>query len=484
MKLLSDILYKCELLEISGSTAIEVKDIIHDSRKVTKGSLFLALKGLTSDGHNFISASVDSGAVAVICSRIPDQKKKEVTYVKVADTAASMAQIAANFFDNPSERLKVVGVTGTNGKTTIATLLYQLFVNAGYKCGLISTILNKSDDEVIPAAYTTPDTIELNRLFASMLKKGCEYCFMEVSSHAIHQKRVEGVKFYGGIFTNLTHDHLDYHKTFKEYLTTKKTFFDTLGNKAFALTNSDDKNGAVMLQNTVARKYSYGLKNMADYKGKVTENLLSGLVMQIEGREVFCRLVGEFNASNLMAIYACSRLLGLEADEALMALSHLAPVEGRFDFFISDRNITGIVDYAHTPDALENVLKTISGLRTGKEKVITVVGCGGNRDAEKRPAMAAIASNFSDTVILTSDNPRFEEPVAIIEDMKKGIEFTAAKKTLVIENRKEAIKTAAAIAGEGDLILVAGKGHEKYQEIKGVRYPFDDKYELKKALAR
>ncbi len=483
MKLLTDILYKCELQEISGSTVIEVKDIIHDSRKVSKGSLFVALKGLTSDGHTFIPVAAEAGAVAVVCNNIPDQKQDGVTYVKVADTAIAMAQIAANFYDNPSERLKVIGVTGTNGKTTIATLLYQLFMNAGYKCGLISTILNKTDDEVIPAAYTTPDSIELNRLFASMLEKGCEYCFMEVSSHAIHQKRVEGVRFYGGIFTNLTHDHLDYHKTFREYLNTKKAFFDTLGKKAFALTNSDDKNGAVMLQNTVARKYSYGLKNMADYKGKVTENLLSGLVMQIEGREVFCRLVGEFNASNLMAIYACSRLLGLEADEALTAVSHLAPVEGRFDYFINDHNVTGIVDYAHTPDALENVLKTISGLRTGKEKVITVVGCGGNRDAEKRPAMAAIAANYSDTVILTSDNPRFEEPGAIIEDMKKGIEFTAAKKTLVIENRKEAIKTAAALAGEGDLILVAGKGHEKYQEIKGVRYSFDDKLELKEALA-
>jgi UDP-N-acetylmuramoyl-L-alanyl-D-glutamate--2,6-diaminopimelate ligase len=483
LKLLSDILYKCELLSITGSTDIRVKDLAHDSRKVTDGTLFIALSGLSVDGHDFISSAEKNGAVAVLCSTMPEALSPDVTYVKVADTQVAMARIAANFFDNPSEKLTIVGVTGTNGKTTIATLLYNLYSKSGIKCGLVSTISNRIGEDEVPAAFTTPDSIALNELFARMLEQNCRYCFMEVSSHAIHQKRVEGINFAGGIFTNLTHDHLDYHKTFKDYLTAKKSFFDQLGKKAFALTNSDDKNGQVMLQNTTARKYSYGLKNMADYRGKVIENLLSGLVLHVDGKEVYCRLVGEFNAANLMAIYACTRLLGMESDASLTALTALEPVEGRFDFFISENNVTGIVDYAHTPDALENVLKTIQNLRKGTEKVITVIGCGGNRDAEKRPAMAAIAANFSDKVILTSDNPRFEEPEAIINDMQKGIELTAVKKILVIENRKEAIKTAAALASPGDVLLVAGKGHEKYQEIKGVKYPFDDKLILKEALA-
>lgn len=481
--MLSDILYKCELLSITGSTDIGLKDLTHDSRKVTAGTLFIALAGLSVDGHDFIGSAEKSGAAAVLCSTMPEVLSPDVTYVRVADTQVAMARIAANFFDNPSEKLTIVGVTGTNGKTTIATLLYNLYSKAGIKCGLVSTISNRIGEDEVPAAFTTPDSIALNQLFAKMVDQNCRYCFMEVSSHAIHQKRVEGIQFAGGIFTNLTHDHLDYHKTFKDYLTAKKTFFDQLGKKAFALTNSDDKNGQVMLQNTSARKYSYGLKNMADYRGKVIENLLSGLVLHVDGKEVYCRLVGEFNAANLMAIYSCTRLLGMESDEALTVLSELEPVEGRFDYFISENNITGIVDYAHTPDALENVLKTIQNLRKGTEKVITVIGCGGNRDAEKRPAMAAIAANFSDRVILTSDNPRFEEPDAIINDMRKGIELTAAKKILVIENRKEAIKTAAALANPGDVLLVAGKGHEKYQEIKGVKYPFDDKLILKEALA-
>ncbi|MFW5708038.1 MAG: UDP-N-acetylmuramoyl-L-alanyl-D-glutamate--2,6-diaminopimelate ligase [Bacteroidota bacterium] len=483
MKRLSDILYKCDLLAIQGSTDVSVADITLDSRKVGKDSLFVALPGHTVDGHDFIPKATASGAAAVICNRFPDTMDPEVTYVQVSDSASALAKVAANFYDNPSEKLKIVGVTGTNGKTTIATLLYNLFSEAGYRCGLVSTIQNKIVDEDIPAAYTTPDAIGLHSLFHQMVEKGCTYCFMEVSSHAIHQKRVEGIRFEGGIFTNITHDHLDYHKTFKEYLRAKKTFFDQLDKKSFALTNSDDKNGQVMLQNTNARKYSYGLKNMADYKGRVVENLLGGLVLHIEGRDVYCRLVGEFNAANLMAIYACSRLLGMEADTALTHLSRLGPVEGRFDFFVSKRNITGIVDYAHTPDALENVLQTVQNLRKGSEKVITVVGCGGNRDADKRPAMAAIAVAMSDMVVLTSDNPRYEDPQAILDDMVKGVELSAGKKTLVIENRREAIKTAAALAGDGDVILVAGKGHEKYQEIKGVKHPFDDKQILKEALA-
>jgi UDP-N-acetylmuramoyl-L-alanyl-D-glutamate--2,6-diaminopimelate ligase len=483
LKLLSEILYKCELQVITGSTDIWVNGLVLDSRKVASGSLFVANKGLVADGHDFIPAAIKAGAVAILCNEMPDKLSDDVTYIKVADVPVAMARAAANFYDNPTEKIKIVGVTGTNGKTTIATLLHSLFQKMGYTCGLISTIQNKIGKEISPSSYTTPDSISLNSLFARMVKGGCEYCFMEVSSHAIHQKRVEGVHFTGGIFTNLTHDHLDYHKTFKEYLNAKKAFFDTLDKKAFAITNSDDKNGQVMLQNSPARKYSYGLKNMADYKGKVIENLLSGLVMNIDGKEVYCRLVGDFNASNIMAIYACARLLGLESDVALTAISKLAPVEGRFDYFISNNTVTGIVDYAHTPDALENVLKTIQNLKKGTEKIITVVGCGGNRDKEKRPTMASIAVNYSDIVILTSDNPRYEEPEAILEDMKKGIVLTAAKKTLVIENRKEAIKTASALAANGDIILVAGKGHEKYQDVKGIKYPFDDKLILKEALA-
>jgi len=482
LKVLSDILYKCELQTIVGSTDIEVCQITMDSRSVEQGALFIAVVGLNSDGHNFIFKAIEAGARCIVCNQIPGDILPEVTYVQVNDSAIAMAVIAANFYDHPTDKLNVVGVTGTNGKTTVATLLYHMFQKAGFKCGLISTIQNCIGDRVIPSTHTTPDVIRLNSLFSEMADSDCDYCFMEVSSHAIHQKRVEGVNFAGGIFTNITHDHIDYHGSFRNYLLAKKAFFDNLGKTAFALSNSDDKNGQVMLQNTRARKYSFGLKNLADYKGKVIENLLSGLMLHIDGRDVFCRMVGEFNASNLMAIYACSRLLGLETDMALTLLSELAPVEGRFDFFISNNQVTGIVDYAHTPDALENVLKTIQSMRKGNENVITVVGCGGNRDAEKRPAMAALAVNYSNKVILTSDNPRFEDPFSILDDMKKGIELTAMKKTLVIENRREAIRTASALAKSGDIVLIAGKGHEKYQEIQGVKHPFDDKLILKEAL--
>ncbi len=482
MKVLSDILYKCELQTIIGSIDKRIGQITMDSRKVKKDALFIAIQGGQYDGHSFIELAIKAGASCVVCNNIPQNISPDVTYVKVSDSVMAMAVIAANYFEHPSDKINVIGVSGTNGKTTVATLLYNMFQKAGFKCGLISTIQNLIGNQVLPSTHTTPDVISLNKLLWDMVENGCEYCFMEVSSHAIHQKRVEGINFAGGIFTNLTHDHIDYHGSFRNYLMAKKEFFDHLGKNAFALTNSDDKNGQVMLQNTRARKYSFGLKNLADYKGKVVENLLTGLMMHIDGRDVFCRMVGEFNASNLMAIYACSRLLGLETDVALTLLSELAPVEGRFDFFISPNQVTGIVDYAHTPDALENVLKTIQSLRKGNENVITVVGCGGNRDTEKRPAMAAIAVNFSNKIILTSDNPRFEDPYAILDDMKKGIELTATKKTLVIENRLEAIKTASALARSGDIILVAGKGHEKYQEIKGVKHPFDDKLILKEAL--
>lgn len=483
LKLLSDILYKCDLLEISGSSSLEIKGLALDSRKVASGFLFAAMKGLTTDGHDFISGAVNKGAVAVLCQKFPENVFPDITYIKVKDVASALARVAANFYDNPSEKLKIVGVTGTNGKTTIATLLYNLFSNAGYTSALISTVANIIDGDSVSATYTTPDTIELNRLFFQMVQKNCDYCFMEVSSHAIHQKRVQHVHFSCGIFTNLTHDHLDYHKTFKDYLLAKKLFFDTLPKTSFAITNNDDKNGQVMMQNTHAYKFSYGLKNMADYKGKVIENLLTGLVMNIDGREVFCRLVGEFNAYNIMAIYACSRQFGLEPDTALTEISKLGPVEGRFEYFIGRDNITGIVDYAHTPDALENVLKTIQDIRKGTDRIITVVGCGGNRDVEKRPAMAAIAVSLSDQVVLTSDNPRYEDPQQILEAMTKGVEPTGAKKTVVIENRKEAIKSAVAMANPGDMILVAGKGHEKYQEVRGVKHPFDDLKILKECLS-
>lgn len=483
MKLLSDILYKCELLEIEGSTDIAVGGIVFDSRIVKEGDLFIAFGGLNSDGHDFIDQAIKKGAVAVLCEKIPSAIKKNVSFVKVNDSRKAMAVVAANFYDHPSEKLKVVGVTGTNGKTTVATLLYKLFSSLGYKCGLISTIENKMGDETISAEYTTPDVVALNSLFAEMAEKDCSYCFMEVSSHAIHQERVTGVKFAGGIFTNITHDHLDYHKTFRDYINAKKAFFDQLPSGSFALVNSDDKNGAVMLQNTKASKYSFGLKNMADYRGKILENLITGLVMHVDGRDLFCKLVGEFNASNLMAIYSCCRLLGVESDDALKAISSLDPVEGRFDYFISNTNVMGIIDYAHTPDALENVLVTIQKLRKGTEKLITVVGCGGNRDAAKRPVMASISANYSDKVILTSDNPRYEDPEAIIEEMKKGFDPVSRRKAISIVNREEAIRAAVAMAGEGDIILVAGKGHEKYQEIEGMKHTFDDKEILKKALA-
>ena len=483
MKLLSEILYKCELIEIQGSTDVAIDGITFDSRKVKDGDLFIAIQGLTSNGHDYILQAIEKGAVAVVCETLPAGRSDEVSFVKVARSRKAMARIAANFYDNPSDRIEIIGVTGTNGKTTIATLMHNLFNSLGYKTGLISTISNKIGEKENTAVYTTPDVIALNALFAQMAEEGCSHCFMEVSSHAIHQERVADVKFTGGIFTNITHDHLDYHHTFREYINAKKTFFDNLPKESFALTNSDDKNGQVMLQNTDAKKYSYGLKNMADYHGKIVENLITGLVMQIQGRDVWCKLVGEFNASNLMAIYACCRLIGIESDEALTAISSLEAVEGRFDFFISNRKVMGIVDYAHTPDALENVLSTIHKLRKRTETLITIVGCGGNRDAAKRPLMASISASYSDKLILTSDNPRFEEPEAIIEDMKKGLDPVSIKKAVAIVNRREAIKVATAMAREGDIILVAGKGHEKYQEIKGVRHPFDDKEILKEALA-
>jgi len=474
MKLLKELLYKSGLTEVYGTTESGITEVCFDSRKAKAGALFVATRGTQSDGHRFINDVIEKGCTSIVCEEIPGERKNDVTYVVVKDSAAALSIIAANFFDNPSENLKLVGVTGTNGKTTTTTLLYQLFRKSGNGVGLLSTVKNKINEEEIPATHTTPDPVQLNALLARMVEAGCAYCFMEVSSHAVAQKRIAGLKFAGGVFTNLTHDHLDYHKTFEEYLKAKKAFFDGLSEEAFALTNTDDKNGMVMLQNTHARKYTYSLKSMSDYKCRLIENHFEGLILNIDGHEVLCRLVGSFNAYNLTAAYATAVLLGENKLDVLTRLSSLDPVEGRFDYLTSKKKIVGVVDYAHTPDALENVLKTIHDV-SRQGRVITVVGCGGDRDSGKRPVMAKIACDMSDKVILTSDNPRSEDPGEIIRAMEKGIGIGEARKALSIVDRKEAIKTAVSIAQPGDVILVAGKGHEKYQEIKGVRTPFDDK---------
>jgi UDP-N-acetylmuramoyl-L-alanyl-D-glutamate--2,6-diaminopimelate ligase len=474
MTILKDLLYKSGLTEVRGTTDMTVDAICFDSRKAAPGALFVAVRGTMSDGHQFIQDVINKGCKAIVCEALPAETEKGVTYVVVKDSAAALSIIASNFFGNPSEKLKLVGVTGTNGKTTTTTLLHQLFRRAGYKTGLLSTVRNKINDTPIAATHTTPDAVQLNELLAKMVSEGCTHCFMEVSSHAVAQKRVAGLKFAGGVFTNLTHDHLDYHKTFAEYLKAKKTFFDGLGSDAFALTNTDDKNGLVMLQNTHAKKYSYSLRSMSDYKCRLIENHFDGLLLNIDGHEVLCRLVGSFNAYNLTAAYATAVLLGEEKVDLLTKLSSLDPVEGRFDYLTSKKKIVGVVDYAHTPDALENVLKTIHDV-SKQGKVITVVGCGGDRDSAKRPVMAKIACEMSDKVILTSDNPRSEDPGEIIRAMEKGIAMGESRKALSIIDRKEAIKTAVSLAQPGDVILVAGKGHEKYQEVKGVRTPFDDK---------
>lgn len=482
MKNLREILYKADLIETRGLIDREVHGVCFDSRKVAQGALFVAVKGLTTDGHLFISKVIESGATAIICEEIPEHTPENVTFIKVRNSAHALGVIASNFFNNPSEKLKLVGVTGTNGKTTTVTLLHDLFTQMGYACGLISTVRNLLGKKEIPAVFTTPDPVQLNELLNEMVKEGCTHAFMEVSSHAIVQHRIAGISFSGGVFTNLTHDHLDFHKTFSEYLKAKKTFFDLLNPNAFAITNLDDKNGWIMLQNTRARKKSYSLRSMADFKGKLLESGFNGLQMIIDGKEVWCQLVGQFNAYNMLAVYSVARMFDLERDHVLTYLSNCKPAEGRFDHFEAGNGVIAIVDYAHTPDALENVLQTITSLRTGTEKLITVVGCGGNRDAEKRPAMAAIAARLSDKVILTSDNPRFEDPEIIIEDMKKGLDPVSSRKTISIVNRREAINTACAMTNSGDIVLVAGKGHEKYQEINGVKHPFDDKEILKEYL--
>lgn len=474
MKILQDILSGIQVLQTEGPLEIAVSGLSLDSRKVNEKFLFAALKGTQVDGHKYIQTAIQNGATSIICSELPASISENITYLRVDNPSAAIGQIASNFFDQPSRELNLLGITGTNGKTTTATLLYDLFTNLGFKTGLISTIKNKTASKDTPATHTTPDAIRLNQLLKEMVDAGCEYAFMEVSSHAIDQNRIAGIHFQGAVFTNLTHDHLDYHKTFKEYLNAKKKLFDSLQKTAFALSNIDDKNGKVILQNTKATKKSYGLRTMADFKGKIIESSFEGLQLQINGQDFYALLSGEFNAYNLLAVYGAAILLGQDSESILTQLSRLQAVEGRFQILRSLTGITGFIDYAHTPDALENVLKTINSIRTINETLITVIGAGGDRDREKRPKMARIASLLSDTLILTSDNPRSEDPEQIIKEMQIGIDPVKTNKTLIITNRAEAIKTAVNVAKPGDIILIAGKGHEKYQEIKGVKYPFDD----------
>ena len=482
MKTLKNILYTVTLKKVAGSTNIQVAEICFDSRKVKPGVLFIATKGTLSDGHQFIDQAIKQGALAVVCEVLPEKLQAHVTYIEVDNSSKALGTISANFFDNPSEKLKLVGITGTNGKTTVATLLFQLFRELGYKTGLLSTVQNHINDLIIPATHTTPDPIALNNLLNDMVNSGCDYCFMEVSSHAVAQYRIEGLTFAGGIFTNLTHDHLDFHHTFNEYLKAKKGFFDGLNKSAFALTNADDKNGMVMLQNTRAHKKTYGLKNIADFKAKIIENHFSGLLLNIDNEEVWFKMVGTFNAYNLLAVYGTALLLDQDRTKVLTSLSRLSGAEGRFDYLTSPNGIIGIVDYAHTPDAVQNVLSTIQDIRKGTEQVITVIGCGGDRDKTKRPVMAQVACDWSSKVILTSDNPRSEQPENIIRDMEAGVMPHHKKKALSITDRKEAIRTACHLAKPGDIILIAGKGHEKYQDIAGMKHPFDDKKILTELL--
>ena len=482
MSILKDILYKVAIEAVKGSTDIAIDKMDFDSRKIEKNDVFIAIRGSISDGHDYIEKAIQQGAVAIVCDTFPENITKGITYVQVKDTNSALAFMAANYFGDPSEKLKLVGITGTNGKTTIASLLYQLFKKAGFKVGLLSTVKILVDEQEYKATHTTPDSITINHYLKEMVENGVEYCFMEVSSHGIHQKRTEALHFVGGIFTNLSHDHLDYHPTFAEYRDVKKSFFDNLPKSAFALVNIDDKNGPVMLQNTAAKKLTYALKSYADYKAQILENQLSGLLLKINGNEVWVKLIGTFNAYNLLAIYGTAVQLGMESLEVLRLLSDLESVSGRFQFIVSASNITAIVDYAHTPDALENVLKTINDIRTKNEQLITVVGCGGNRDKTKRPIMAGIASELSDKAIFTSDNPRNEDPETIISEMEQGVAPQNYKKTLTITDRKQAIKTACQLAQPNDIILIAGKGHETYQEINGIRHDFDDMKIVKEIL--
>ena len=470
---LEEILNRCNVISIYGPKNPKIESIVFDSRKAKENTVFIAIKGTQVDGHQYINQVIENGCSCVVIEN-EIEVPNNITVIKVSNSSESLALMASSFYNNPSNQLKLIGITGTNGKTTTATLLHKVFSKLGYKVGLLSTVVNKIGDQDVPSTHTTPDPISLNALLAEMVNQGCEYCFMEVSSHSVVQHRVTGLSFTGGVFTNITHDHLDYHGSFKEYIKAKKGFFDALPKTAFALTNGDDKNGSVMLQNTLATKYSYALKTPADFKAKITENQFSGLVLNVDGNELWTKLIGAFNAYNVLAIYGVGVLLGQDKIELLTILSNLESVVGRFQQIRSDKGITAIVDYAHTPDALENVLQTISSIRTKNEQVLTVVGCGGDRDKAKRPKMAAVACKFSDKVIITSDNPRSEEPEQIIKEMMEGVEGHFFNKTLSITDREQAIKTACVMSQPGDIILIAGKGHENYQEIKGVKHPFDD----------
>ena len=474
MKNLKEILYKVAIESVKGSTDIPVRKIEFDSRAIQPSDIFIAIRGSIADGHNFVQTAIDKGATTIVCETPPAVMDDDVTFIIVKNTNSALATMAANFYENPSAKLKLVGITGTNGKTTVASLLYQLYKDAGYKVGLISTVKIMVDELEYKATHTTPDSLTINKYLQLMLDNEVDFCFMEVSSHGIHQKRTEGLYFAGGVFTNLSHDHLDYHSSFADYRDVKKSFFDNLPRTAFAISNIDDKNGAVILQNTTAKKVTYALKSYADYRAQILENQLTGLLLKIEDNEVWTRLIGTFNAYNLLAIYATAVELGMEKIEVLRLLSLLESVSGRFQFIVSDTNITAIVDYAHTPDALENVLQTINSIRTRNEQLLTVVGCGGDRDKTKRPLMADIASVLSDKAILTSDNPRTEVPEQIIEDMEKGVQIQNRNKTLSITDRFQAIKAACQFANANDIILIAGKGHETYQEIHGVKSDFDD----------
>lgn len=476
MTTLKNIVSQVQLLQIIGKESAEVSSLCIDSRKVSTGAMFIAIKGTGVDGHEYIPVAIANGATVIVCERLPEALHPDITYIQVAQSAVAAGLMAANFYGNPSKKLKVVGITGTNGKTTVATLLYQLFEKLQYKVGLISTVQNHIHDKVISATHTTPDAISIQALLAAMLEAGCTHVFMEVSSHAVHQHRIAGIHFAGGVFTNITHDHLDYHKTFDEYIRVKKLFFDHLPARAFALTNIDDKRGVVMLQNTTAAKHTYSLRTPASIKGKVLENNLSGLIMMVDQQETHFRMIGTFNAYNLLAVYGVATLLGEDKMDVLAALSNLQGAPGRFETITSTQEkIIAIVDYAHTPDALINVLATINQLRVGGQQLITVVGCGGDRDVAKRPVMAEVAAEHSDKIILTSDNPRSEDPEEILNQMEAGLNLTQKRKALRITDRREALKTACALAQANDILLIAGKGHETYQEIKGIKHHFDDR---------
>ena len=480
MKLLREILYKVEINSVVGSTSLSINKIEFDSRLISDGDMYIAITGVNVDGHSFISQAIQNGANCIVCEKTPEIKTDGIVYVNVKSSRKALAIISSNYFDNPSSKLNLIGVTGTNGKTTIATLLFDLYTELEIKSGLISTVKISYDNKNFQANQTTPDSISINRFLSEMVNSNVRYCFMEVSSHGIDQNRTDGLVFKGGIFTNLTHDHLDYHESFENYRDTKKQFFDSLSNNSFALTNNDDKNGMVMLQNTIADKYTYSLNSVSDFKAKILESSFDGMLLKINSTEFWSKLVGKFNAYNILSVYSAASILGLPKNELLKAMSSLDAVAGRFQFYKKNK-ITAIVDYAHTPDALENILKSINEIKTSENNLITVVGCGGNRDKSKRPLMGDIASNLSSKVIFTSDNPRFEDPEIIIEEMISGVRSTNSNKTISISNRKEAIKAACQFARTNDIILVAGKGHESYQEVKGVRSDFDD-FEIVKEL--